>query len=70
MFILDIILGYWCNVKVGITKFESTSHTKVLRQPIFNNLFILNTIGHPLGVCGLSEKRTIVNSSCTQIKDL
>jgi hypothetical protein len=63
------ILGFWLNVKVGLAKSELASHAEVLRQPIFNNPFILNTTGHPLGVCGLSEGRAIANSGCTRIKD-
>ncbi len=64
------ILGSWLNVRVGLTKSELASHLEVFRQPIFNNPFILNTAGHPLGVCGLSEGRAIANSGCTRIKDL
>jgi len=64
------ILGYWFNVRIGLVKSELASHGKVLRQPIFNNPLILNTTGLPLGVCGLSEGRTIANSGCTRIKDL
>jgi hypothetical protein len=43
---------------------------EVLRQPIFSNPFIFNTIGHPLGVCSLREGHAIANSRCTGIKDL
>jgi hypothetical protein len=64
------ILGSWLNVRVGLAKFEPTSHAEVLKQPIFNNPFILNTTGLPLGVCGLSEGRAIANFGCTRIKDL
>ncbi len=39
------ILGSWLNVKVGLAKSEPASHAEVLRQPIFNNPFILNTTG-------------------------
>jgi hypothetical protein len=64
------IFGSWLNIKVSLAKSEPASHAEVFRQPIFSNPLILNTIGLPLGVCGLSEKRTIANSGCTRIKDL
>jgi hypothetical protein len=64
------IFGSWLNVRVGLTKSEPASHAKVLRQPIFSNPFILNTIGHPLGMSGRNEGRPIANSGCTRIKDL
>jgi hypothetical protein len=64
------ILGFWLNVRVSLAKFEPTSHTEVFRQPIFNNLLILNTTGHPLGMCGRSEGCTIANYGCIRIKDL
>jgi hypothetical protein len=63
------ILGSWLNVRVGLTKFKPASHMEVLRQPIFNNPLILNTTGHPLRVCSLTERRAIANSGCTRIKD-
>jgi hypothetical protein len=64
------ILGSWLNIKVGLVKSEPSSQTEVFRQPIFSNLHILNTTGHPLGVCGRSEGHAITNSDCTRIKDL
>jgi hypothetical protein len=64
------ILGSWLNVRVGLAKSELASHAEVLRQPIFSNPLILNTTGHPLGVSGRNEGRTIANSGCTRIKDL
>ncbi len=64
------ILGSWLNIRVGLAKFELASHAEVLRQPIFNNPLILNTIGHPLGMNGCNEGQTIANSGCTRIKDL
>jgi hypothetical protein len=64
------ILGSWLNIRVGLAKFEPASHAEVLKQPIFNNPLIFNTIGFPLGVCGFNERRTIANSDCTKIKDL
>jgi hypothetical protein len=64
------ILSFWLNIRVGLTKFEPASHSEVFKQPIFNNPLILNTTGHPLGVCGLSEGCTIANFGCTRIKDL
>jgi hypothetical protein len=64
------ILGSWLNVRVGLTKSEPASHAEVLRQPIFSNPLILNTTGHPLGVNGRNEGRTIANSGSTRIKDL
>ncbi len=64
------ILSPWLNVKVGLTKSKSASHAEVLKQPIFSNPLILNTTGHPLGVCGLSEGRAIANSGCARIKYL
>ncbi len=64
------ILGSWLNVRVGLTKSEPASRAEVLRQPIFSNLLILNTTGHPLGVSGRNEGRAIANSGCTRIKDL
>jgi hypothetical protein len=64
------ILGFWLNVKVGLAKSKPASHVEVLRQPIFSNPLILNTTGHPLGVCGLNEGHAIANSGYTRIKDL
>jgi len=64
------ILGSWLNVKVGLVKSKPASHAEVLKQPIFNNLFILNTTSLPLGICGFNEGCTIANSGCTRIKDL
>ncbi len=63
------ILGSWFNVRVGLAKFEPASYAEVLRQPIFNNPLILNTTGHPLGECGISERCAIANSGCTRMKD-
>jgi len=65
-----IILGYWLNIRVDLTKSEPASHAEVLKQPIFNNPLILNTTGLTLGVCGLSEGRAIANFGCTIIKYL
>jgi hypothetical protein len=56
--------------KSWFSKVEPTSHAEVLRQPIFSNPLILNTIGHPLGVSGRNEGRAITNSGCNRIKDL
>ncbi len=64
------ILGFWLNIRVGLAKSKPACHAEVLRQPIFSNLLILNTIGLPLGVCGLSEGHIITNFGCTRIKDL
>jgi hypothetical protein len=64
------IFGSWLNVRVGLTKSEFASHAEVLRQPIFSNPLILNTTGHPLGMSGCNEGRTIANSGCTRIKNL
>ncbi len=64
------ILGSWLNVRVSLAKSEFASHVEVLKQPIFSNPLILNTIHFPLGVCGLSEGRAIANFGCTRIKDL
>jgi hypothetical protein len=64
------ILGFWFNLRVGLTKSKPASHVEVLRQPIFSNPLILNTTSLPLGVCGLSEGCAIANSGCTKIKDL
>jgi hypothetical protein len=55
------ILGSWLNIKVGLTKSKPASHTEVFRQPIFSNPLILNTTGHPLGMCGCSEGHAVAN---------
>jgi hypothetical protein len=62
------ILGSWLNVRVGLAKFELASHAEVFREPIFTNLFILNTTSHPLGVCGISERHAIVNLATLESK--
>jgi hypothetical protein len=55
------ILGSWLNVRVGLTKSEPASHAEVLRQPIFSNLLIVNTTGHPLGVSGAMKDEPLPN---------
>jgi hypothetical protein len=59
-----------CDEEKFWNSIEGFATLRDLRQPIFNNPLILNTIGFPLGGCGFSEGRAIANSGCTRIKDL
>jgi len=64
------IVGAWMKVRPGLTKVISTSTAEILKQPIFDNPLILNQLGVPLGLNGLSGGNTFARAGCTRIKDL
>jgi hypothetical protein len=66
----DSILGAWLKVRTGLTKTEPTNSAKILKQPLFGNLSILNANGSPLGISGLREGNAIARSGCFRVKDL
>jgi hypothetical protein len=51
------IVGAWLNVRPGLTKADPTNTAKTLRQPLFDNLSILNTSGTSLGISGQKRLR-------------
>jgi hypothetical protein len=57
-------------VRPGLSKATLTSTVEILRQPIFGNPLILNQLGAPLGISGLSEGNAFARVGCTRIKDL
>jgi hypothetical protein len=64
------IVRAWMKVRPGLTKAIPTSTAEILRQPIFGNPSILNQLGAPLGLSGLSEGNAFAHAGCTRIKDL
>ncbi len=57
-------------VRPGLIKAIPTSTAEILRQPIFGNPLILNQLGVPLGLSGLSEGNAFTRAGRTRIKDL
>jgi hypothetical protein len=64
------IVGAWMKVRLGLTKAIPTSTAEILKEPIFGNPLILNQLGAPLGLSGLSEGNAFARAGCTRIKDL
>jgi hypothetical protein len=64
------IIGAWMKVQPGLTKAIPTSIAEILKQPIFGTPLILNQLGVPLRLRGLSEGNAFARASCTRIKDL
>ncbi len=64
------IVGAWMKVRPGLSKAIPTSTAEILRQPIFGNPLILNQLGVPVGLSGLSEGNAFARAGCTRIKDL
>jgi hypothetical protein len=64
------IIGAWMKVRPGLTKAIPTSTAEILRQPIFGNPLILNQLGVPLSLSGLSKGNAFAHAGCTRIKDL
>jgi hypothetical protein len=64
------IVGAWLKVRPGLGKAAPTCTAEILRQPIFGNPLILNQLGAPLGLSGISEGNAFARAGCTRVKDL
>jgi hypothetical protein len=64
------IVGAWMKVRSGLIKEGPSNTAEIFKQPIFDNLLMLNERGIPLGLGDKREGSALARAGFTRIKDL